>query len=217
MKTISLHQILILFLLIAGLGITNAQVVKTKNKVYKKAVKRRTKDYKKQGYIPMGSGTIQLYVTRGVNKEFEEDENGELKFNVVTTKEVGPTFENALTACRASARAAIAGNIETRVAELIKRSLNNDVISERSANGINQVITAGKQLIAQKVSMEDIYTFYKNIKDERDKKDIVEVVYSGCYSNRLAMQKAQEYIRQELKDETEELHKDLDKIFKFDE
>ena len=191
----------------------NAQVVDTKKKEYKKAVKQRTKDYEKQGYKPMGSGTIQLYVSRGINKEFETDENGQNKNFVITSKEVGPTFESASTACRASARSAIAANIETRVAELVKRSVANDELSETSADGINKIIAAGKQLIAQRISTEDIYTFYRPVKDTRTGEDIVEVMYSACYSNKLAMQKAKEYIREQLKEETEDLHIDLDKIF----
>lgn len=205
----------ILSILLIALLTTNldAQVVKTKSRQYKKAVKQRTKDYEKLGYVPMGSGTIRLYVERGVNKEFETDDDGQNKNFVVTLKEVGPNFESALTACRSSARTAIAGNIETRVAELIKRSVANEQISETSANGINKVIAAGKQVIAQRISMEDIYTFYRPIKDTRTGEDIVEVTFSACYSNKLAMQKTKEYIQEQLKEESEELHEELDKLF----
>ena len=161
----------------------------------------------------MGSGTVKLYVSKGVNKEFETDADGQNKFFVITTKDIGPTFESASTASRTSARAAIAANIETRVAELIKRSVANDALSETSADGINKILAAGKQLIAQRISMEDIYTFYRPVKDTRTGENIVEVLYSACFSNKLAMQKAKEYIREQLKDETEELHKELDNIF----
>ncbi len=213
MKTKFTLQLVSLLFMMIVVSALNAQVVNTKSKAYKKAVKQRTKDYKKQGYKPMGSGTIDLYVLRGVNKEFETDEEGQTKYNVVTTKEIGPTFETASTACRASARASLAANIETRVAELIKRSVANDAISETSADGISKVLLAGKQLIAQRISLEDIYVFYRPVKDSRTGEDIVEVVYSACFSNKLAMQKAQEYIQEQLKDESEELHKELDKLF----
>lgn len=191
----------------------DAQVVKTKSRHYKKAVKQRTKQLEKDGYKSKGAATIQLYVQKAINQEFETDESGETKNSVVYTSAVDPTFEGASTACRAAARAALAGNIETSVGELVKRSLNTEQISMKSANGINKTVTAGKQLIAQKVSMQDIYTLYREIKDEMDGKTIIEVEYAGSYSKKLAMQKAQEFIREQMKDEAEELHKDLDKIF----
>ena len=75
---------------------------------------------------------------------------------------------------------------------------------------------AGKQIIAQKISIDDIYVFYREVKDEKDGKTLIEVEYSCYYNKDKAMKAAQEYIRKELKDETEELHKDLDKIFKLD-
>jgi len=37
----------------------------------------------------------------------------------------------------------------------------------RSAEGINHTVTAGKQLIAQRVSMEDTYLLFREVKDER--------------------------------------------------
>jgi hypothetical protein len=216
MKTLKTSSILVLLLFVIGMVTADAQVLKTRDKEYKKAVRQKTKELTKKGYTAKGAGSVQLYIKNAINKEFETDEKGENKYAVVYTSAVDPTYEGAATACRAAARAALAGNIETRVAELVKRSLNTEQISMKSANGINQTITAGKQLIAQRVSTEDIYTLYREVKDERDGKTLIEVEFSSCYSQRLAMQKAQEYIREQMKDETEELHKDLDKIFKFE-
>jgi hypothetical protein len=216
MKTFKLKTISILLTLLFAIGITEAQVVKTRDREYKKAARQRTKELTKKGYAAKGAGTINLYVKNAINKEFETDEKGETKNTVVYTSAVDPTFEGAANACRAAARAALAGNIETNVAELVKRSLNTEQVSMKSADGINKTVTAGKQLIAQKVSMEDIFILYREVKDERDGKTLIEVEYAGDYSKKLAMQKAGEFVREQLKDEAEELHKDLDKIFKFD-
>lgn len=216
MKTINFKAISFILVIILTLGLTNAQVVKTRTKEYKKAVNKKTKELTKMGYASKGAGTVQLYVKSAINKEFETDDKGETKNAVVYTSAVDPTFEGAVNACRAAARAALAGNIETSVGELVKRSLNTEQISMKSADGINKTVTAGKQLIAQKVSMEDIYILYREIKDERDGKTLIEVEFAGTYSKKLAMQKAGEFVRQQLKDEAEELHKDLDKIFNLD-
>jgi len=203
-------------MLLIAAGSIDAQVVKTKNRHYKKAAKQRTKELEKQGYSTKGAGTVSLYVKNALNIEFETDENGETKNAVVYTSAVDPSFEGAVNACRAAARAALAGNIETNIGELVKRSLNTEQVSLKSADGINKTVTAGKQLIAQKVSMEDVYILYREVKDERDGKTLIEVEYSGTYSRKLAMAKAREFVRQEMKDEAEELHKDLDKIFELD-
>ncbi len=216
MKTKIVLRSILVVALIACFGITEAQVLKTRQKEYKRALKQRTKDFTKDGYKPKGAGTIELYVKEALNKEFDADENNDSKFAVVYTSAVDPTFEGAVAACRAAARADLAGNIETRVAELVKRSLNTEQVSMKSAEGINKTVIAGKQLIAQKVSMEDTYIFFRELKDERDGKTIIEVNYAGASSYRLMMEKAREYLREQMKNETEELHKDLDKIFKFE-
>jgi RNA 3'-terminal phosphate cyclase len=216
MKTKIILKSILLLVLILFFGICQAQVLKPKQKEYRRALRQRTRELTKEGYSPKGAGTVELYVKEAINKEFAKDENGDSKFAVVYTSAVDPTFEGAVNACRAAARAALAGNIETRVAELVKRSLNTDQVSMKSADGINKTVTAGKQLIAQKVSMEDTYILFREIKDERDGKTIVEVNYAGAYSQKLAMEKAHEYLREQMKNETEELHKDLDKIFKLD-
>jgi len=194
-------------------GTVSAQVVKTKKKSYKKAVKQTTKKFKKDEYLPKGVGTLDMYVREAINIEYETDEQGETKNFIVYTSALAPSFESAVHACRAHARVALAGNIETNVVELVKRSVTTDEISLESANGINSLISAGKQLITQKISMEDIYIFYREVKDEKDGKTLVEVEFAACYSKKIAMQKAQEYIRNEMEVEVEKLHEDLDKIF----
>ena len=213
MKTKTTLKGIIMLVLLTVFGITEAQVPKAKEKDYNKAVKQRTKELAKMGYSPKGAGSLELYVKAAINKEFETDDKGEAKNAVVYTSAVDPTFEGAMNACRAAARAALAGNIETNVAELVKRSLNSDQVSMKSADGINKTVTAGKQLIAQKVSMEDTYILFREIKDERDGKTIIEVNYAGAYSKKLALQNTQDYLKEEMKNETEELHKELDKIF----
>ena len=195
---------------------SHSQVVKTKKSHYKKAVKQRTKAFEKQGYYPKGPGTIKLYVTKAINKEFEKGENGDTKNTLMYNSSVDPTYIGAVNNCRVAAKAALAGNIETRVAELVKRSLNSNQISSKSAEAINKTITAGKELIAQKISLEDVYAFYREVKDEQDGDTLIEVEYACCYSNKLAMQHAKEVLKKQMEDEAEELHKDLDKIFNFD-
>lgn len=216
MKTQIIFRSILLAILLAGFTSTDAQVLKTKQKEYKKALKDRTKELKKQGYSPKGAGSLELYIKEAINKDFNKDENGESLTPVMYTSAVGPTFEEAVAACRANARADMAGNIETRVAELVKRSLSTEQVSMRSADGINKTVIAGKQLIAQRVSMEDVYILYREIKDERDGKSIIEVNYAGAYSRRMAMERTREYVKEQLKSETEELHKDLDKIFNLE-
>lgn len=215
MKTFTLGALILTLSLVAFPGNLESQVVKVKHREYKRAVKKKTRELTKAGYTAKGSGTIKLYVTDALNREFEKDKDGKIINDVVYTSAVDPTFEGAASACRAAARAALAGNIQTNVAELVKRSLNTDQISAKSANGINQTVIAGKQIIAQKISVDDIYVLYREVKDEKDGKTLIEVEYACYYNKDKAMKAAQEYIRDELKGETEELHKDLDKIFKL--
>ncbi|MGV8091353.1 MAG: hypothetical protein AB2L24_05740 [Mangrovibacterium sp.] len=213
-----LYMIMLAFFTISLISspIVDAQTLKTKTSLLKKSVRQKTKEFTKKGFFSKGPGTIQFYMTKALNKEVEVDEQGRPKNSLINNSSVDPTYNGAVNNCRAAARVALAGNIETRVAELVKRSLNSDEISAKSADAINKTITAGKQLIAQKVSMEDIYVLYREIKDENDGKTLIEVEYSCCYSQRLAMQHAKEVLKKQMINETEELHKDLDKIFDLD-
>lgn len=213
MRSLLLKSIIALILSACCYEMCNAQVIKVKKKEYKKAAKKKIRGLKRKAFTPKGSGSIKLYVINALNKEFEVDEENNKLHSVVYTSMVDPTFEGAVSACRAASRVTIAGNIETNVAELVKRSLNSDQVSAKSANGINQTVIAGKQLIAQRVSIDDIYVLYREVKDEIDGHTLIEVEYACFYNKDKALEKAIEHIRQEMKEETEELHKDLDKIF----
>src|ERR1035437_3382940 len=110
MKTKIIIKSIMLVVLVTFFGITDAQVLKTRQKEYKKALRQRTRELTKSGYSPKGAGTVELYVKAAINKEFDRDDKGEAKFAVVYTSAVDPTFEGAANACRAAARAALAGN-----------------------------------------------------------------------------------------------------------
>ena len=74
MKSIAL-RILVAAIVLAGIpGVSHAQVVKVQKKEYKKAVKKKTKELKKKGYAAKGSGTIEIYTSNALNKEFDVDE-----------------------------------------------------------------------------------------------------------------------------------------------
>lgn len=216
MKTVNLKSIIILLSMIIGLSnvfYVSAQVVKTSKKEYEKANKKRAKELEKMGYRPKGPGNIKIYLNEALNIEFEKDEEGNKKNKIVYVSAPGKTFEGALKSCEVNAKSSLAGQIETRVAELVKKSINDRIISERSAKEINNTVTAGKQIIAGTVSTEKVYVFYREMKDEGDGKTLIHVEYAASYNKKLAMISAEEFIRKEMEDETEELHKDLDKLF----
>ena len=107
MKTKAGVKLILMAFFVTLYCIADAQVVKTRDKEYKRAAKQRTKQLTKEGYSPKGAGSVELYVKEAINKEFEKDENGDTKNPVVYTSAVDPTFEGAVSACRAAARAAL--------------------------------------------------------------------------------------------------------------
>lgn len=175
--------------------------------------KKKAKEFEKQGYKAVGAGTLERYIQEAIEIEFAKDDKGQKENMVVYTKATGPSFQNAREACISDVNSTIARQVETRVTGLIKRSLNNDQISARAADGINKTVSATKEIIAQKISTNNIYTFSREIADERDGKTLVQIEYASFYSVAFGDKIAKEMLKEKLTDEAEDLHKELDTLF----
>lgn len=176
-------------------------------------VKNKAEQYRSEGYEAKGPRTIEAYLQNACKKDTATNEDGEDKYMMVFSEGTGEDFQSARNAVSADITSTMASRIETRVAGLTKRSLNNRIISQRSAESINKTVTANKQIIAQNISRDILYTFSREIEDEEDGKTIVQVEALAYFSQRMADKVAKQQLEKKMEDETEQLHKDLNKLF----
>lgn len=195
------------FLAITGCGLFNSGQVEVCN------VKEKAEQYRSEGYEAKGAKSMEAYLLEACQMDTATNEDGEDKYMMAFSEGTGQDFQNARNAVKSDITSTIAGRIETRVAGLTKRSLNNEIISQRSAESINKTVTANKLLIAQDISRDIIYTFSREIEDEEDGKTIVQVEALAYFSKRMADKIAKEKLKEKMEDETEELHEDLNKLF----
>jgi len=179
--------------------------------------KDEAEEKRSNGYSAVGPRSMESYLLEACKKDTAKDANGDDKYMPVYSRSTGEDFQNARNAAVADITSRMAGQIQTRVAQLTKRSLNNEVISEESANSINKTVTSEKQVISQKISYDVIYTLSKKLKDEKDGDTIVKVEALAYYDQNMADRIAKEEIEKEMEKENEELHEDLNKLFDFPE
>jgi len=212
LKSKKTKKIVILSVAILGLCFNACNSGKDLSKTSDKSIVKKAKWYEKNGWQCPGGGTIVQYLKKANDIEFAKDDKGKNKDIVQYAKATSITYDNAVVDCRAAAGEYIAGNLLTFVGANIERSVADKQISVATAQGINKAILAGKQLIIKNVSKIDIYTFYKEVKDENDGKTLVQVEYACYYNKDAALQVAKEITEKELGDDVEKLHKELNEI-----
>jgi len=202
---------IVLLILMALLIIpaARAQVPTMSEKEYKKAIKKRTKDAEKEGWRPVGSGTLAMYIQRGMEKEFAENEDGEQTYIVVYGEANGGAYDAVSEDAWSGAKVKIAGNMEAYITGLIKREVANEKITLENAETISKYLGASKQIIAQKISVKDIYFLKKDLPG-----GMIMVKYAGYYDSKMAKHLAQEELKKQLEEEAGDVSKELDEMFK---
>jgi hypothetical protein len=179
----------------------NGKQIKISEKDMLKSVKKQTKEKESQGFMSKGAETIEMCLIEEMNIKNELNSKGKAKYIVVRSSSTGTTYASALAAAKTNARNQAAQNIQTVVSEEIKNKLLNNQISTEEAEGYDSTITTSKQIVAGKVSMKDIYIFYKEDKNEKDK-PIIKIDYCGYYSTDMVLIEAEKEINKQLEEQT---------------
>lgn len=205
MKTLikSTSLIIILTLFIVSCGSANKG-----SKEFNRALKESVKSYEKDNWKPVGAGSLEMYLRKALDKEFALDENGDNKYMVVYSEANGGAYDAVSEDAWSSAKLKIAGNVETYVTVLIKRQVANKKLTQEKAVTISKYLSSSKMIIAQKISISDIFFFRKDLPD-----GMIRVKYAGYLDYAIVRRAAEEELKKELQNEADDLSTELDEIF----
>ena len=106
------------------------------------------------------------------------------------------------------AKQSLAGQIQTEITALVDNQVSNKQLSADEAASISQTVSAGKNLISQKIGrVIPVVEMYRS-KSNGNKEILVRVGYNA----RMAKEIAKDAIRDELQQKGEDLSKKLDQL-----
>ena len=186
-----------------------AQLSKRELKTIEKNAKKEAKILTKEGWkVAPGNPPLEMQLIESYKMQMQKDEYGYNKFIQGEAMTVGQMYDAALFQAQNLSKMDLAGKMETRVIQIIDNKLANKEISQQEATSLATSISAGKNLVAQKLGqvVNPVKT-YKNLPNGN-----VEVRVIVYYSQALAMRAAKEAMRGELEKEANDLAKKLDSI-----
>ena len=179
-----------------------AQLSKKEEKRIEKAAKKDAKDLKKEGWkVAPGNPSMELQLIESYKMQFQKDEYGYDKFIQGEAMTVGQVYDAALSQAQNLSKIDLAAKMETRVIQIIDNKLANKEISRDEATSLATCISAGKNLVAQKLGQ--VITPVKLYRDLPNGN--IEVRVMVFYSQALAMRAAKEAMRGELEKQADAL------------
>ncbi len=176
-----------------------------------KIAKKDAKKYKKQGYdVAPGALPLEKQLERSYIKQYETNDEGSLKYLVVTGNSVAETKTAAKLQATETAKMTLAGQINTRVATIVENSLANKQLNNEEAASITKTVAANKNLIAEELGLViPLVEMYREI-GKNAQCDI-----TLLYNMETAFDVVKKVIRENLEDETKALQNKLDSIFQL--
>jgi hypothetical protein len=148
-------------------------------------------------------------------RQLEIDEDGYPLYIVATAESVAQTKIAAKNQAMAIAKFDLASQLETNIVGLIENSVANEQLSQEDAASLTKTVTASKEIVAQKLGR--VITLFSAYQENKTLSKRANIGYTVmiAYNQALAIDAAKQTIKEELKDEAEDLHKKLDQILDF--
>lgn len=189
-------------------AITKAAKAELNEKATKEA-RKQAKTLKKEGWtVSPGALPLEKQLDRSFLMQYETDEDMMPKYLMGEAMSIGENYDAAKMQALELAKQNLAGQIETEVTALIESSVANEQLSADEAASVTKSISAGKSLITQ--SLGRVLPVVECYREKKNKNK--EVLVRIAYNREMAKAAAKRAVREELKDESEELHNKLDKI-----
>ena len=174
----------------------------------KKAIKEARKEAKKlekEGFkTPVG----KLPLAKQLEKQAELDTEGNPYWYIASSRAVGGNQSAAALQATNAAKIDLAGQIQTKVSQLIEAKVANDDMGQEEAASLSSVVASSKSVISATLGRTiPLVEVYKTLPNKN-----VEVMVTIGYSMQSANQAAVQAIRKELAAKSEELAKQLDKL-----
>lgn len=178
----------------------------------KKAVKEARQEVKKlekEGFkTPVGKLPLGKQLEDAWEKQAEMDINGNPYWYIASSRMVGGNQSSAALQAVNAAKIDLAGQIQTKVSQLIEAKVANDDMGQEEAASLTSVVASSKSVISatlgRTVPLVEVYRALPN--------GNFEVMVTIGYSTQTANQEAVRAIRKELAAKSEVLAKELDKL-----
>lgn len=177
-----------------------------------KAARKEAKQLKKDGYMTLlGQLPMDKQLENSWQAAYELDPQGAPYYIMSTQKAIAANFTAAQMQAMNSAKMDIAGQIETRINQVIESKVTSNELGRNEANSLSTFVSASKNIISttlgRVIKMVEIYREPKRSKT-------VEVQITLAYNGEVAAREALKAMRESVSAEDVEIMKQLDLLVK---
>lgn len=174
-----------------------------------KGARKEAKQLEKEGFKTLpGKLPIDKQVENSWQKQVEIDVDGNPYWYVASSRAIGGNQQAAALQATSTAKIDLAGQIQTKVTQLIETKAANNDMGQEEAVSLTEVVGASKSIISttlnRTIPLVEVYRTLSN--------NNVEMMVTLGYSMDAANKMAIKAVRDELAKKSEELAKELDKL-----
>lgn len=178
----------------------------------KKAIKdarKQAKQLAKEGFrTPVGKLPLDKQIEAAWQKQAEMDTDGNPWWYIASSRAIGGNQSAAALQATNTAKMDLAGQIQTKVSQLIEAKVANDDLGQEEAASLSNVVAASKSMISATLGRTiPLVEVYRTLPNKN-----VEVQVTLGYSQQAATKTAIKAIRDDLAKKSEELAKKLDEL-----
>ena len=174
-----------------------------------KSARKEAKELEKEGFrTPVGKLPLDKQLETSWEKQAELDMDGNPYWYIATSRAIGGNQSAAALQATNAAKIDLAGQIQTKVSQLIEAKVANDDMGQEEAASLSSVVASSKSVISATLGRTiPLVEVYRTLPNKN-----VEVMVTLGYSMDAANKVAVDAIRKELASKSEELAKELDKL-----
>ena len=183
-----------------------------KKEIKKDAVKEARKEAKKlqkDGFkVPAGKLPLDKQLEESWMRQYEVDADGHPIYYIATQRSVGGSYSAAVMQATNLAKLDLAGQLQTKVTQLIETQVSNSELGKEEAATVINVVSSSKSMISATLGRTlPLVEIYKTLPNNN-----VEVMVTIGYSNKMALKAALQAVRDDLAKKSEDLAKKIDKL-----
>lgn len=175
-----------------------------------KAARKEAKHLKKAGYMTfIGQLPLDKQLENSWQAAYEIDAYGNPYYIMSTQKAVASNFTAAQLQAMNAAKTDIAGQLETRINQVIETKVSSSELGRNEANSLSNFVATSKNIVSNTlgrvIKLVEIYREPKRTK-------LVEVQVTVAYNAEIATREALKALKQSLSAEDVELMQQIDKL-----
>jgi hypothetical protein len=175
-----------------------------------KAARKEAKQLKKAGYMTfIGQLPLDKQLENSWQAAYEIDPQGNPYYIMSTQKAVASNFTAAQMQAMNAAKTDIAGQLETRINQVIETKVSSNELGRNEANSLSTFVSTSKNIVSNTlgrvIKLVEIYREPKRTKN-------VEVQITLAYNAEIATKEALKAMKQSLTAEDVELMEQIDKL-----